>query len=69
MSLHSRILAAHDAADLISLIGLYTQAADQASDLDEACFFLTHAYVYALELGDPRAAGLHARLRSEGREA
>jgi hypothetical protein len=29
-------------------------------------FYLTHAYVFALEAGDPRAAALKARLVAEG---
>ena len=68
-ALQDRLLAAHAAQDRRALVGLYTEAADSATDLDAACFFLTHAYVFALELGDPRAHALHARLKAEGREA
>ena len=68
-ALHDMLLAAHDRDDRRALVGLYTQAADTANDLDAACFFLTHAYVFALEQGDIRAASLHARLKAEGREA
>ena len=68
-ALDDRLLAAHAADDRAALVGLYTQAADSANDLDAACFYLTHAYVFALERGDPRAGTLHARLKAEGREA
>jgi hypothetical protein len=67
--LDQRLLAAHAREDRGALIGLYALAADGAPDLDAACFFLTHAYVFALERGDPRAPDLHARLKAEGREA
>jgi hypothetical protein len=66
--LQARLLAAHEADDRVALIGLYTEAGDAANTLDAACFFLTHAYVFALEAGDPRAAAIHARLKAEGRE-
>ena len=32
------------------------------------CFFLTHAYIFALDVGDPRARALHLRLKAQGRE-
>ncbi|MGP6086242.1 hypothetical protein [Antarctobacter jejuensis] len=67
--LDDRLLRAHARDDRRALVDLYTQAADQVNDLDAACFFLTHAYVFALELGDARASALHARLKAEGREA
>ncbi|MFZ7090616.1 hypothetical protein [Primorskyibacter sp. 2E233] len=63
------LLAAHARNDRRALVGLYAQAADSVNDLNAACFYLTHAYVFALELGDARAADLHARLVAEGREA
>ncbi len=68
-ALDDRLLAAHAKQDKEALVGLYTDAAEAAADPDAACFFLTHAYVFALELGDPRAAALHARLKARGREA
>lgn len=68
MTLDEQMLRAHDAADHRALVGLYTQAADGANDLDAACFYLTHAYIFALEQGDDRATALHARLKAEGRE-
>ncbi|MEL7098320.1 MAG: hypothetical protein AAGM84_05770 [Pseudomonadota bacterium] len=68
MSLEARLLAAHAAQDADALIGVYTDAADAAPDVDTACFFLTHAYVFALEAGDMRAEDLRLRLAREGRE-
>ncbi|MEO1640830.1 MAG: hypothetical protein AAFU41_16435 [Pseudomonadota bacterium] len=65
--LNARLLAAHDAGDRRALIDLYTEAADQADEVDAACFFLTHAYIYALEAGSPVAATLYARLKAAGR--
>lgn len=66
--LHAQMMAAHSAGDLPALVTLYHAAADQAADVDAACFYLTHAYVFALELGDARAASLRAALVSHGRE-
>ncbi|MDA3856714.1 MAG: hypothetical protein PF480_00370 [Roseovarius sp.] len=67
--LHARMIAAHETHDQAALIGLYTQAANSANDLDAACFFLTHAYVFALEAGAREAQSLHARLVAHGRDA
>jgi len=66
--LHTRMLAAHHGPDRAALISLYTEAADCANDLDASCFFLTHAYVFALEAGAPQARHLHRRLSGHGRE-
>ncbi|SNS49127.1 hypothetical protein [Antarctobacter heliothermus] len=68
-TLDDRLIAAHARGDRAALVALYAQAAETVNNLDAACFYLTHAYVFALELGDARAAGLHARLKAEGREA
>ena len=67
--LDAALLAAHAAGDRAALIRLYAQAADAANDADAASFYLTHAYVFALEAGAPEAAALHARLKAEGRDA
>lgn len=67
-TLHNRMLAAHAAGDLPALVALYSEAAATTADVDSVCFFLTHAYVFALELGDSRAAALRARLICHGRE-
>ena len=66
--LDAQLLQAHAAGDKAALITLYTQAADQASEVDAMCFFLTHAYIFALDVGDPRARALHLRLKAQGRE-
>jgi len=67
-ALHTQILAAHNTDDRPALVRLYTQAADEANCIDAACFFLTHAFVFALEAGAAEAALLHARLKAHGRE-
>ena len=69
--LDERLLAAHAAGDLPALAMLYSQAADAreaSGDIDAACFYLTHAFVFALEAGDAQGPGLHARLKAHGRE-
>ncbi|GFE66872.1 hypothetical protein [Litoreibacter roseus] len=67
--LDARLLAAHRANDLDALITLYVEAADCAPSSDAQAFYLTHAYVYALEIGDPRFAGLKSRLVAQGRDS
>ena len=62
-------MAAHAAGDLGALVTLYTQAADQAGAPDAAAFYLTHAYVFALEQGHPDEDALRKRLVDQGREA
>jgi len=69
MDLDTRMITAHEANDGMALIKLYAEAADGANDLDASCFYLTHAYVFALEAGAPHAKDLHARLVKHGREA
>jgi hypothetical protein len=61
--LHDRLLDAHARDDRAALVALYTEAADAARNLDAACFYLTHAYIYALEKGDPDAEQLYCRLK------
>ena len=65
--LNDRLLAAHAADDRWALVALYTQAADQANTVDAACFFLTQAYIFGLEMAHPNVPVLHARLLKEGR--
>jgi hypothetical protein len=66
--LDADLLAAHAAADTPALVALYEAAADQA-DTDEARgFYLTHAYVFALEIAHPNATRLHDSLKRLGRE-
>lgn len=66
--LDARLLDAHARGDRQALIRLYAEAADQANDETACGFYLTHAYVFALEAGAPEAAALHARLVAMGRE-
>ncbi|WP_050930001.1 hypothetical protein [Aestuariivita boseongensis] len=66
--LDAQLLAAHEACDAPALIRLYQRAADQAATLDAACFYLTHAYVFALEAAHPDVEAIRARLVAEGRE-
>ena len=66
--LGARLLDAHARDDRRALIDLYTRAAEAAAAETACGFFLTHAHIYALELGDARAAGLRARLIAMGRE-
>lgn len=66
--LDAALLAAHAAGDKRALVGLYAQAAAGAASADAAGFYLTHAYVFALDSGHPDAGALHARLKADGRE-
>ncbi len=69
-ALERELLAAHESGDGDALIGLYAVVADKSEasdDIDSAAFFLTHAWIFALERGDERAAALRARLANLGR--
>ncbi|WP_166415422.1 hypothetical protein [Cochlodiniinecator piscidefendens] len=69
--LEDQILEAHAQHDQMSLVTLYQKAgriAEQDGDIDAACFFWTHAYVFALEQAHPARDDLHARLVTYGRE-
>ncbi|ASM72061.1 MULTISPECIES: hypothetical protein [Roseobacteraceae] len=66
--LNAQLLAAHAAGDHRALVDLYARAADGAQNVDAACFFLTQAYVFALEQNTPQISALRARLAAEGRE-
>ena len=65
--LDSRLLTAHAANDRAALITLYAEAADAATEPERAAFYLTHAWVFALEADDPRAQDFHKRLHQTGR--
>lgn len=62
-----QLLDAHARHDHPALVKLYTQAAETTRDTDAACFYLTHAYIFALELGHPDTPALHAQLAAHGR--
>lgn len=66
--LDDRLLAAHLAQDGTALVALYAEAAAAADSPDAAGFYLTHAYVFALETNHPDAPALRAALIAEGRE-
>ena len=66
--LHDRLMAAHAANDIGALVALYSEAADASADDNSRAFFLTHAYVFALEMAHPKTATLKARLVRMGRE-
>jgi hypothetical protein len=66
--LNDRLLAAHRVYDQPALVALYTEAAAVADEPDAKGFYLTQAYVYALELGHPDAPALRADLIRMGRE-
>lgn len=68
-NLDDRMISAHAAQDRMALIKLYREAADSVNDRDASCFFLTHAYIFALEAGTSEAQNLHARLKAQGRES
>ncbi|MEM9473545.1 MAG: hypothetical protein AAGA00_16445 [Pseudomonadota bacterium] len=66
------MLQAHEQDDQSALPPLYLEAArlrEDAGDIDAACFFYTHAYVYALDCGDVSvAATARRRLQHHGRD-
>lgn len=69
-ALDSALIDAHAWHDTAALVRLYTVAADEAEahqDIDAACFYLTHAFVFALEAGEPEAPDLNRRLAERGR--
>ncbi len=68
-ALDAQMIAAHEVGNKPDLIRLYTQAADISDDIDTACFYLTHAYIFALDTGAAETTILHARLVQHGREA
>jgi hypothetical protein len=68
--LDRRLLEAHASGGADALSRLYHEAsrlADGAGDRDRAAFFLTHAWIFALEAGTPLAETLRDRLRDWGR--
>jgi hypothetical protein len=68
-ALDAALIAAHAAGDLSALVRLYAQAADGAEKGTAEAFFLTQAYVYALEAGSTAAGPMRARLVALGCES
>ncbi len=69
-ALDQALLAAHSRQDKTALVRLYMRAAEdreQADDTDAACFFLTQAFVFALEAGAAEADALDQMLAAHGR--
>lgn len=69
-NLDRALLAAHERQDLDALAALYTKAAnfsEARGNLEAACFYLTQAFVFALESGSMETSTLNARLVSYGR--
>lgn len=67
-TLDAALMAAHETGDGAELARLYGKAGDAAGDVDEACFFWTHAYVFALEVGMSEASVYREKLAQYGRE-
>lgn len=63
-----QLLAAHAAQDTAALVRLYQLAADQSTDKTAERFYLTHAYVFALEIRDQRTGLIRERLIDLGAE-
>ena len=68
INLQTRLLAAHAAYDTAALVDLYTEAAATATTQNATGFYLTQAYIYALDVGHDDAATLRVRLVAMGRE-
>ncbi len=69
--LEAEMLAAHARDDHDRLVELYRRAAqirERQGDIEAACFYFTHAYVFALEIGSELAPQLHEKLAFYGRE-
>ena len=60
--LDAALIAAVAGGDKPLISELYEQAAADATDWAASAFFLTHAYIYALDAGLPQAADLRQRL-------
>lgn len=66
--LDAQLLAAHEIRDQPALVALYSQAADLSVNADARAFYLTHAYVFALEIDAPQIDTLRQKLVDLGRE-
>ena len=67
MTLDQDLLAAHADGDKHRLAELYERAAEAADTEDAKYFFMTQAYVFALDCGHKKASSLAERLRSARR--
>ena len=66
--LDEKLLAAHAAANIPALVQLYETAANAAVKPGAEEFYLTQAYVYALDIGHKNAVNLHDKLKRLGCE-
>lgn len=66
--LDARLIKAHEKGDRPALVALYQEAAQAAPTKDAAAFYMTHAYVFALEAGLDIAPALRDWLIDAGRE-
>lgn len=62
IDLDAKLIAAHAKGDLAALVTLYTLAADSAQIDQAKRFYLTHAYVFALETDHPDVTILRDRI-------
>lgn len=69
ISLDQQLLAAHEDNDMALLVELYQQAAEQASDDEAKYFYMTHAYIFALDTNHPDIPALKSALVAAGRES
>jgi len=67
--LDQRLLEAHARDDRMALVQLYKDASSVLNSEDAKYFYLTHAYIFALDTGHPMASELHALLKAAGRES
>jgi len=70
-AIEAALLAAHAANDKPTLARLYRQAGEMMlarDQVDAGCFYLTHAYIFALDCGAADAPDIHRILVAHGRE-
>lgn len=69
MDINRKLIAAHIKGDIENIARLYAQAASQVDEIpDKVAYYLTHAYVFALEAGITEAEDYRKTLKSLGRE-
>ena len=62
MTLDDALIQAHAQGDKIALVALYREAASKTSEGRAKRFYLTQAYIFALEIGTTEVARLKADL-------
>jgi hypothetical protein len=69
--INADLLVAHAVGDKPALVRLYRSAGDHMlslGNIDAGCFYLTHAYIFALDCDDESVAKIHQILVAHGRE-